>query len=88
MEKDKAYRVTKGNTDGGILKGDILYIDSRNDDLILSGSDGGWYSKNEELQDRTVTDFQCEIADDYRIFNYGTAKGIILKSKIKAMLER
>lgn len=40
MQTDTVYRITKGNTDGSIRAGDLIYIDSRDDSLVLPG--GGW----------------------------------------------
>ncbi len=88
MEKDVAYRVTKGNTDGGILAGDIIYIDSRSEDLVMVGPCGGWYSKTDELLEDDVTDFHCELADEYRVLVHGLAKSVVLKSELEKVLAR
>jgi len=84
MKPDCAYRVTKGNTDGGIIEGDVLYIDSERGDLFMMNC--GWYSKDDDLQEKDVTDFECEVAEDYRVFSWGGKKGLILKAKLEAVL--
>ena len=57
MQTDTVYRVTKGNTDGSIRAGDLIYIDSRDDSLVLPGE--GWLCK-EELTP-TVMGFECKL---------------------------
>lgn len=52
------YNVTKGNTDGSVVKGDTVYYDHTGA-LILCGKEGGWIDK-EELDD-SITDFEYEI---------------------------
>lgn len=84
MKKDCAYCVTKSNTDGGIFIGDVIYIDSQDDSLVLSGC--GWYSKDDELLDKNVTDFECEAAEDLRVFKWGGSRGIISKKRLEETL--
>ena len=57
MQTDTVYKVVKGNTDGSIRAGDLIYIESRDDSLVLPGE--GWLDK-EELTP-PVMDFKCEL---------------------------
>lgn len=85
MKKDVVYRVTKGNTDGGIMIGNLLFIDSRDDSLVLASSHGGWYTKDDELMIDTVTDFECEIADEYLVMENGHSKIVVSRRKIQEL---
>lgn len=58
MQTDTVYKVVKGNTDGSIRAGDLIYIDRRNGSLVLPGAKG-WLDK-EELTP-SVMDFVCEL---------------------------
>lgn len=59
LETDKVYKVTKGNTDGSILTGDLVFIDWKSGALITSKSGvfHGCFEKDEQTQD--VMDFEC-----------------------------
>ena len=56
LEPDKAYKVTKGNTDRSILTGDIIYIDGKSGALVVPKVKG-WLEKDEQTQ--SVMDFEC-----------------------------
>ena len=56
LEPDKAYKVTKGNTDRSILTGDLVYIDGEDGSLVVPKGKG-WINKNEQTQ--SVMDFEC-----------------------------
>ena len=66
MENDVVYRVTKGNTDGGIKAGDIVSLNSKTL-IVWAGRYTGAYDKT-DLKNPKITDFDFEVADDYRIF--------------------
>ncbi len=61
---DTVYRVTKGNTDGSIEAGDIIYID-KNDGSLVNCKANGWLNKDELVP--KVMDFEYEPADDYEV---------------------
>ena len=63
MQTDTVYRATKGNTDGSIRAGDLIYIDSRDDSLVLPGE--GWLYK-EELTP-PVMDFECKLDARWKV---------------------
>lgn len=63
MQTDTVYRVTKGNTDGSIRAGDLIYIDSRDDSLVLPGE--GWLDK-EELTP-PVMDFEYKLDARWKV---------------------
>lgn len=64
MQTDTVYKVVKGNTDGSIRAGDLIYIDSRNGSLVLPGAKG-WLDK-EELTS-PVMDFECELDARWKV---------------------
>lgn len=69
MKHNTVYRVTKGNTDGGIVAGDIVSYDSSY--LVMwDGEDTGVYD-SKDLSDPRISDFECELAEEYRIVNQG-----------------
>ena len=69
MKHNTAYRVTKGNTDGGIVAGDIVSYDSSY--LVMwDGKDTGMYD-SKDLSDPHVSDFECELAEEYRVETQG-----------------
>lgn len=56
LKHDKVYKVTKGNTDGSILIGDLIMLDGRSGQLVVPKAKG-WLEK-EELTP-SVMDFEC-----------------------------
>lgn len=40
LKYDKVYKVTKGNTDGSILTGDLIMIDGRTGQLVVPKAKG------------------------------------------------
>ena len=56
LEPDKVYKVTKGNTDGSILTGDLIMIDGRSGQLVVPAAKG-WLEKDEQTP--SVMDFEC-----------------------------
>ena len=87
MVEDKVYRVTKPNTDGGILKDDLIFIDSRDGSLCLVSDGGGWYNKDEELLDPKVVDFECVLDNDYRVLAQGKSKMVLTRKKLEELLK-
>ena len=76
IKPDVAYRVTKGNTDGSLVLGDIIYLDGVDGSLNLCGAFGGWHDKEELTPE--IMDFEAEEATDYEFFRdswrYGVRK--------------
>lgn len=67
MESNVAYRITKPNSDGGLGIGDIVsYTANENMIDVWDGGNSGAYDSR-DLEDPAVTDFECEVADDYEI---------------------
>ena len=56
LEPNKVYKVTKGNTDGSVLPGDLIFIDGKDGALVVPAAKG-WLEKNEQTQ--SVMDFEC-----------------------------
>ena len=56
LKHDKVYKVTKGNTDGSILIGDLIMLDGRSGQLIVSNAKG-WLEKDELTP--SVMNFEC-----------------------------
>lgn len=54
LKRDTAYKVVKGNSDGSVLAGDIIYIDSKNGDLVANTI--GWLSSDELTEE--IMDFE------------------------------
>lgn len=50
------YRVTKGNTDGSIIKDDLVFY-SLDGNLVINND--GFFTKD-ELDDKTMSDFICK----------------------------
>lgn len=59
LEKGIAYEVIKGNTDGSIEKGDLIWLSSNYDLCSVKGQ--GWLSE-EEWHLPTVNDFKVKKA--------------------------
>lgn len=57
LETDKVYKVTKGNTDGSILAGDLVFIDGEDGALVVPKGKG-WINKNEQTPE--VMDFEVD----------------------------
>ena len=62
MEKLKLYTVIKGNTDGTLMVGHVIWI-SENGDLNIA-QDKGWLDKDEWNNPKTK-DFAVEPCEDY-----------------------
>lgn len=72
MKHNTVYRVTKGNTDGGIVAGDMVSYDSKR--LVMwDGKDTGMYD-SKDLSDPRISDFECEAAEDYQLVKIGRAE--------------
>lgn len=69
MITDTPYRITKGNSDGSLLVGDIISIDSKDRCIdIWDGKNSGSFTVD-DLNIPSVVDFDCEDAsDDYTIY--------------------
>ena len=74
MIPDVAYKVTKGNTDGSIKVGDIIYLDKGDGSLVVPR--WGKRFNKEELTD-SVTDFECEVDPAWEIIR--TANNVLVK---------
>lgn len=55
--------VTKGNTDGSVIRGDRVYYAPDGSLNLIDAKQGGWMSKD-ELTD-TITDFEYEEDAEY-----------------------
>ena len=74
MKLDTAYKVTKGNTDGSVLTGDVIFIDGKDGALVVPMANG-WFEKNEQTQ--SVMDFECEIDSAWEIIR--TQNNVLVK---------
>ena len=63
MTPDVVYRVTKGNTDGSVFAGELVYLDKNTGDLVFD--ECGWLEKADLSDD--IMDFECEPAGDCRV---------------------
>ena len=63
LKTDTLYRVTKGNSDGSILAGDIIRLSSRDGSLWnnCGGNQGGWLDANELTPE--IMNFKAKIYD-------------------------
>ena len=66
MKPDVVYVVTKGNTDGSVLNGDIVVLASEDGSLNLYGYHSGWLDKNELTPE--IMDFKAEESTDYEFY--------------------
>lgn len=67
MKPHVAYRITKGNSDGGLQVGDIVSLATSPKMLVAwIGYSSGAYDEK-DLSDSTISDFECEVANDYVI---------------------
>ena len=74
MTPDVAYRVTKGNTDGSINVGDIIYVDKEDGYIVIPR----WDKKfNKEELTKSVTDFECEVDSAWEIVR--TQNNVLVK---------
>ena len=74
MKLDTAYKVTKGNTEGSIKVGDIVYVDKEDGSIVVPRWDKRF--NKEELTD-SVTDFECEVDPAWEIIR--TANNVLVK---------
>ena len=56
LEPNKVYKVTKGNTDGSILRGDLIFIDGE-DGRLVDPTGWNWFEMDEQTPE--VMDFEC-----------------------------
>ena len=73
------FRVTKGNTDGSIEKGELLWF-SDNGMLNIAGKDGGFMTPD-ELTDE-ITDFEAEVDYGYVIVKTANSEMMVNRSAI------
>ena len=74
MKPDTAYKVTKGNTEGSINVGDIIYVDKDDDSIVVPR----WGKRfNKEELTKSVTDFECEIDPAWEIIR--TPNNVLVK---------
>ena len=62
LSKLVPYVVTKGNTDGSIAKGDIVWL-GRDKSITIAGDNGGWIPKEEQID--PIMDFEAEESTEY-----------------------
>lgn len=67
LKPDTAYHVTKGNSDGSVLAGDIIYVDSKSGDLVANTV--GWLSSDELTKE--IMDFEAEESKEYEVVRIG-----------------
>lgn len=74
MKLDTAYKVTKGNTEGSIKVGDIVYVDKEDGSIVVPR----WDKKfNKEELTNPVTDFECEVDSAWEIIR--TPNNVLVK---------
>lgn len=56
LEPNKLYKVTKGNTNGSILTGDLVFVDGKSGALVVPK--GRWWLEKDE-QTQSFMDFEC-----------------------------
>ena len=56
LEPNKVYKVTKGNTDGSVLPGDLIFIDGKSGALVVP-TGRSWLKRYKQTQ--SVMDFEC-----------------------------
>lgn len=71
LKRDTAYKVVKGNSDGSVLAGDIIYIDSKSGDLV---ENIGWLSHDELTPE--IMDFEAEVSTEYEFYRIGRITGV------------
>ena len=72
MQKDTVYKVTKGNAEGSIQTGDLIYIDKYSG-MLINPKAKGWLTPDELTP--SVMDFQYERMPGYKVYrcNYHTS---------------
>lgn len=83
LKRDTAYKVVKGNSDGSVLAGDIIYIDSKNGDLVANTI--GWLSSDELTEE--IMDFEAEESKEYEVVRTGR-RVFMKKVKQKGILNQ
>lgn len=78
LKRDTAYKVVKGNSDGSVLAGDIIYIDSKNGDLVANTI--GWLSSDELTEE--IMDFEAEESKEYEVVR--TGRRVFMKKRVTA----
>lgn len=79
LRKLKPYRITKGNTDGNIIPG-VLIWQSENGMLNICDKYGGGFLNGDELTPEMM-DFEADIDNDYEIVVTSRSEQIIKRSK-------
>lgn len=72
LKRDTAYKVVKGNSDGSVLAGDIIYIDSKSGDLVANTV--GWLFHDELTSE--IMDFEAEVSNEYEFYRIGRITGV------------
>ena len=67
IKPDVVYEVTKGNTDGSVINGDLLVLASKDGSLNLYNGHGGWLERD-ELTDE-VMDIEAKEATAYEFYS-------------------
>ena len=70
MEKLKAYRITKGSTDGTFQVGNVIWKSLNGDINSVYGK--GWITPSEV--DHKTLDFECEEAEDFKVIKIGSSE--------------
>ena len=79
LEPLKAYRVTKGNTDGCLVKGDFLW---QSENGILNAF-GGFMTPDELTPE--IMDFEAEPDNDYVVYAFYGHEMIVKKTENMAV---
>ena len=70
------YLVTKGNTDGSVLAGDIVWL-GKDKSLSVAGNGNGWIPVDEQTE--SIMDFQAEERTEYILQIRGSSEMLIKK---------
>jgi hypothetical protein len=79
MTPDQVYLVTRGNTDGSILTGDAIFMDSQTKEICGVG-----HLSVEDLSDNSMTDFECEKAprNKWAVLKIGKSKTVVKRESL------
>lgn len=78
IQKDTVYKVTKGNAEGSIQAGDLIYIDKYSG-MLVNPKAKGWFPP-EELTP-PVMDFECESNPEWEVVRAGDSVRMMKKRR-------
>lgn len=81
IKKDVVYVCTKGNKAGDIQKGELFWIDSRDNALVCPKAEG-WLEQEEAVI--VLNEIVFEKSNDYVVYD----GKIVLKKKLLELLEK